>query len=149
MREGGRVAAVRDCYERHNTGEDTCWLELFDENIELHFRGTHFVEDGTWHGRDVVAAWFVVYFRSFRTFRFEVYELFEEGDWVVADVGHRGVGRASGIELVQRAVACYRFAGDKIVKFSVFGDRGVALREIRGQSEAERSHGSGRGPVVG
>jgi ketosteroid isomerase-like protein len=135
MDEAPRVAAIRDCYERHNAGEDTCWLELFDENIELHFRGTHFVEDGTWHGRDTVAAWFVDYFRSFRTFRFEVHELFEQGDWVLALVGHRGVGRASGIELVQPAVACYRFANGKIVQFSVFGDRDVALQFVRGESK--------------
>jgi ketosteroid isomerase-like protein len=138
MPEGGHVAAVRERYERHNAGDDTGWLELFDENIELRFRGTHFTEDGTWHGRDAVAAWFVDYFRSFRTFRFEVYDLFEEGAWVIADVAHRGIGRASGIELVQRAIACYRFAGGKIVTFSVFADRDTALRYIELDSEARR-----------
>lgn len=83
-----------------------------------------------------MAAWFVDYFRSFRSFRFEVHELFEQGDWVVADVGHRGVGRASGIELVQRAVACYRFANGKIVQFCVFGDRDVAQQFMQKGPEA-------------
>ena len=129
--ESARVAAVRACYDRHNAGDDTCWLELFHEDIELHFRGTHFVEDGTWHGREAVAAWFVDYFKSFRRFRFEVYDLFEEGDWVVANVGHRGVGRVSGVELVQPATACYRFSGPWIVHFSVFGDPDAALRRVR------------------
>jgi ketosteroid isomerase-like protein len=136
MAESANLGAVRDCYERHNAGDDTGWLEIFDEDIELHFRGTHFVEDGTWRGRDTVARWFVDYFRSFRTFQFDVYELFERGDWVIADVGHRGVGRASGIELVQRAVACYRFTGGKIVQFGTFGDRQTAMRFIRESESA-------------
>ena len=117
------VKLIRHCYARHNEGDDTAWLEVFDEDMEMSVEGLSFFEDGTWRGRDEVAKQFVNYFGAFSEFRFFVHELAHVGDWVFADVTHRGRGRSSGIELAVRSFAVYRFQDGKVVDFAVLRSR--------------------------
>jgi ketosteroid isomerase-like protein len=117
------VQAIRHCYARHNEGHTTAWLDVFDPDMEMTCRGLSFFEDGTWHGREEVARQFVGYFDSFGDFRFLVHELIALGDWVLADVTHRGRGRRSGIELGVRSGALYRFVNDRVVEFVVLPTR--------------------------
>ena len=53
------VSAIRHCYARHNRGDDTGWLDIFDDDIVMSSSGVSFFEDGTWRGRDEVARYFV------------------------------------------------------------------------------------------
>ena len=117
------VQAIRCCYARHNEGDDTAWLEVFDEDMQMRVEGLSFFEDGTWQGRDEVAKQFVNYFGAFSDFRFFVHELSHVDDWVFADVTHRGRGRSSGIELSVRSFAVYRFENGKVVDFAVLRTR--------------------------
>ena len=143
-RQSPRVAAIASCYERHNRGDRTGWLELFADDMELSTEGTRFIEETSLRGKEAIAKWFVEYFEAFREYEFKVESLSEVGDWVVAVAPVRGVGRSSGIELGHLGLACYRFAREKIVEFRTFGDLDAALALVR----TERGSGSPSGSPI-
>lgn len=53
------MAAVLDCYARHNRGDQRGWLELFADDMEFSTQGTRFVEETTLKGKDAVVKWFI------------------------------------------------------------------------------------------
>jgi ketosteroid isomerase-like protein len=66
---------------------------------------------------------------------FEVYELLDVGDRVLAALREREVGRASGVPIEATHAAVWTLAGGKVVRLQVFDDREQALAVI-GQQES-------------
>jgi len=127
-----KVAAIRDCYERHNRGDQRGWLEFFDDDIVFSTQGIRFMRETRLVGKEPVVAWFIDYFEAFREYEFLIEDVTEVGgDWVLAVAPVRGVGHHSGIEFGHLGVACYRFSDGKIVEFHTFGSRDAALSMLR------------------
>ncbi|GAC1436875.1 MAG: hypothetical protein NVSMB51_09180 [Solirubrobacteraceae bacterium] len=137
--ESARAGAIRRCYEQHNAGDQTGWIDLFDENLEFSTQGTRFAEETSLRGKEAVVAWFVDYFESFRDYEFVVEDIREIGDWIVAVVPVRAVGRTSGIEVGQFGVGCFRFTGEKVVEFRTFGTLDAALETVGTAGSSARS----------
>jgi ketosteroid isomerase-like protein len=55
-------------------------------------------------------------------------ELIDAGDRVLAVIGEREVGRASGVPVKASHVAVWTLAGGKVVRMQVFDDRAAAER---------------------
>ena len=126
------VDVIRSCYERHNRGDQRGWLEVFDDEMVFSTQGVRFMRETRLVGKESVVAWFIDYFEAFREYEFLVEDITDVGHgWVLAIAPVRGVGHHSGIEFGHLGVACYRFAGDKIVEFHTFGDREAALSMLR------------------
>lgn len=63
------------------------------------------------------------------------------GEWVLADVSFRGVGRDSGIPVSNRQFEVYRLVGGRIVEMRVgFHERAEALAWVRQRGEAYTSN---------
>jgi ketosteroid isomerase-like protein len=63
------------------------------------------------------------------------------GEWVLADVSLRGVGRDSGIPVSNRQFEVYRLVGGRIVEMRVgFHERAEALAWVRQRGEAYTSN---------
>ena len=59
---------------------------------------------------------------------FEIEELIDAGDRVMAVIREREIGRASGVPVEGTHVAVWKLAGGKVIQLQVFDDRGAAER---------------------
>ena len=103
------------------------------------FEGGHparFEDNGTYVGRDAAARWCESWFTKFTDdYVFEVEELREVGDAVVAIVRHHGTGRASGVPVKAATANVYWLRDGLVVRTEIFwNDVDGALRVAAGES---------------
>lgn len=92
-------------------------------------RDTASPEAGVYHGRDEVREFYRRWSGAFSDWNFEIEELIDAGDKVVAFVTERAHGRGSGVEVeMQRANVTTFDDRGTIVHFRSFSDREAALR---------------------
>jgi ketosteroid isomerase-like protein len=93
-------------------------------------------DNGTYVGRDAAARWYESWFTKFTDdYVFEVEELREVGDAVVAIVRHHGTGRASGVPVEAETANVYWLRDGLVVRTEIFwNDVDSALRAAAGES---------------
>jgi ketosteroid isomerase-like protein len=89
--------------------------------------------DGTvYRGRGAGAQYCAAVDESWETLRWEIEEIREGGDWVLA-LGHiRGQGRGSGVGIDRRAGWVARFRHEEVASFHTYADRAEALSAVGG-----------------
>jgi ketosteroid isomerase-like protein len=95
-------------------------------------------DNGTYVGREAAARWYESWFTKFTDdYVFEVEELREVGDAVVAIVRHHGTGRLSGVPVEAMTANAYWLRDGLVVRTEIFwNDVEAALRVAsRGPSD--------------
>ncbi|MEX2253513.1 MAG: nuclear transport factor 2 family protein [Thermoleophilaceae bacterium] len=131
--EGANAAAVRRFFEAANRGDLS--EGLLDNDVEV-------VEEsgpdvGTYRGIERAREYFVEFTGHFDEYSFEIEELREDGDHVLALLHERGRGKASGVEVDQRGGWICRFRDGRCLHMRVFLDRVAVLSAWRA-SEGDR-----------
>ena len=86
---------------------------------------------GTFQGREAIGRWIDNWFSSFErgSYRFEVEESIDNGDWVFMTVFHTGRGAGSGVEVALRVYHAFTVSGGLIVRHAFSSvDRETILR---------------------
>ena len=126
---------VREHFANTNARRFDAALRAYDPHVELMVSEDVAVDPGVYRGVDAVGEWFGGWFRTFDSnYRMELLELLPANDAAVAAVGHRGVGRRSGVEVTTRYYNVYWIRESLIVRLAIFRERSEAL-EAAGLSE--------------
>jgi ketosteroid isomerase-like protein len=124
------VEIVRRIYDAVARRDSDTPFELYAEDIVWDMsnaRRAALFTRPVYHGHDGVRrAWREV-LSAFGEVDFEVDELIDLGDQVLATLREREVGRASGAPVETTHLAVWTLAGGKVIKLQVFDDRSQAL----------------------
>ena len=83
-----------------------------------------------YHGHEGVRQYWRENVSVFGEVDFEVEELIDAGDQVLAVIREREVGRASGVPVETTHLAVYTLRGGKVIQMQVFDDRQQALKAV-------------------
>lgn len=129
------VEIVRRAFEATNRGQGPAvLLEFYDADVELDARGTalgQLVGGGVYRGHQGVRHFFRRYYEAWEQVDYEIEELIDAGEHVVAVVNNRCRGRGSGITLEWQAPSIWTIRGGKIIRLVFFMSREEALRAAR------------------
>jgi ketosteroid isomerase-like protein len=115
------VQIVRDYFAATNAQNFPRAMSFYGEDVEMFMSGDATVEGGALKGREAVGQWFGEWFRSFkRGYHFEVEQVFDVGDTVLAVARHRGEGKASGVVVEATNAYVFRLEEGKIAFLGVF-----------------------------
>ena len=89
-------------YEAWNRDDCDAWLRLLDPEIEIHTSGVFPDLSAVYGGHRRAAKFWRQMHEPWETFRIDVEEMHEEGDWVAAGIRFRARGVDSGIEVDMR-----------------------------------------------
>ena len=115
------VQIVRDYFAAANAQDFPRAMTFYAEDVEMFSSGDLTWEGGTIKGLEAVGQWFGEWFRSFkRGYHFEVEQVFDVGDTVLAVARHRGEGKASGVVVEATNAYVFRLEEGKIAFLGVF-----------------------------
>jgi ketosteroid isomerase-like protein len=131
------VEIVRAIYDAGARRDAVLPFEVYSEDIVWDIstarRGALFTRPVYYGHEGVREAWREL-LTVFSESEFEVRELVDAGDRVLADLHERDVGRASGVPVEATHLAVWTFAEGKVVRMQIFDDREQAL-EAAGLTE--------------
>jgi ketosteroid isomerase-like protein len=127
------VEIVRRMYDRALQDPDALY-ELLDDNIEWETGGLGYPNPPTDRGREAVRQFFREWVGAFEEWGFEVEELSEAGNSVVACIHQWGRGKSSGVDVDQRFWQVWTMRDRKAIRATHHLDRAAAL-EAAGLSE--------------
>ncbi len=132
------VELVRGIYDAVARRDDVAPFEVYAEDIvwdqsNMGFRATLLTQP-VYHGHEGVRQFWRESLDGFGEIDFEVEELIDAGDQVVAVIHEREVGRASGARVEASHLAVWTLADGKVVRLQTFLNRQEAL-EAAGLSE--------------
>ncbi len=99
----------------------------FDSDIEWH-EDPSFPEAGVYRGLEAVAEYARQFRSEFAELRYEMVELFEAGDHVIARMRVTGKGKSSGADFHQDAWWVYEFRDRKVIRCYSYLRRTEALK---------------------
>jgi uncharacterized protein len=124
-----RTELVRRGYEAWNSGDRSWVLEHMAEDVEW-ISPPEDPDPGTYRGYEGVEKFWSQWRAAVGQLNFQIEEIFEAGDSVVVTALRSGRGEHSGLEVSDRVVQVFTFAGDKCVRVSEYYDRAEALRSV-------------------
>ena len=131
------VDVVRRLYDASARRDDVTPFEVYAEDIVFDIsnaRRAFLYMRPTYHGHEGVREYWRETTSVFGAIDFEVEELIDAGEQVLAVIREREVGRASGAPVEATHLAVYTLSGGKITRLQVFDDRQQAL-EAAGLAE--------------
>jgi ketosteroid isomerase-like protein len=131
------VEIVRGIYDAFARRDNVTPFEVYAEDIVWDYSNAQRSRLGpkpVYHGHEGVREAWRDGLSAFSEFNFEVEELTDAGDQVLAVIRERDVGRASGAPVEASHSAVWTLADSKITRLQVFDDRQPAL-EAAGLSE--------------
>jgi len=131
------VDVVRGIYDAAARRDDISAFEAYDEDIHFDVsngRRALLLTKPVYRGHEGVRQFWREALSVFGSINFEVEELIDAGDQVLAVIREREVGRASGAPVETTHVAVYTLADGKVIQMQLFDDRLKAL-EAAGISE--------------
>jgi ketosteroid isomerase-like protein len=123
-----RVEIVRRGWEAFNRG-DPAFLTDFAEDAEFE-EDPAFPEAGVYRGREEIAGYIRGFQEQMRDHRFEVEEVRDLGDQVLALLHETARGASSGVHVDQRPAFLFEFRDARIVRMRAYLDRAEALRAV-------------------
>lgn len=121
------IEIVRKVYVAFGRGDNLLPFEHYADDIEWDLsRGMEGV-GGVHRGHEGVRNSFRDLLTAFSVIEFEVEEIVETGDRVLATVHERYLGRTSDVDVDRRHYAVFTFRDGKILKMCVYLDRSEAL----------------------
>jgi ketosteroid isomerase-like protein len=124
------VEVVRGIYEAAARRDDSTPFDVYAEDIvwDLSNAGrAMLLPKPVYHGHEGVRQFWRDRLSAFREIDFEVEELIDAGDQVLATIREREVGRASGAPVEVTHLAVFTLADGKVTQLQVFDDRHQAL----------------------
>jgi ketosteroid isomerase-like protein len=129
------VEIIRRCAESMNRRDVSQLLELFDADIEYYPRSDE--PDPSPHiGREAYGRLVRGFVESFSEISFEILELIDAGDHVIASTVLNGRGSASGAEVSDVYVFVYKLRDGLVVEGREYRTREQALKAV-GLSEQD------------
>ena len=131
------VNVVRRLYDAAARRDDATPYEVYSEDIVFDISNSRRVALAMrpiYHGHEGVRRYWRETVSAFGEIDFEVEELIDAGDQVLAVIREREVGRASGAPVETTHLAVFTLTGGKIIQMQVFDDRQQAL-EAAGLAE--------------
>ena len=121
---------VRRIYDAAARRDDVIPFEVYAEDIIWDISNSRralLAMKPVYHGHDGVRQYWRENISVFGEVDFEVEELIDAGDQVLAVIREREVGRASGVPVEATHLALYTLTGGKVIQMQVFDDRQQAL----------------------
>jgi ketosteroid isomerase-like protein len=103
------------------------FFEIVHPDVVWDIRESSSPMAGLYHGRDAVREFYRRWAGAFSDWSYELEELIEADDKVVAFVRERGHGRGSGVEVEMQRANVWTFADGMVIHFQSLGDRDSAL----------------------
>jgi ketosteroid isomerase-like protein len=127
------VEVVRELYERINGDDPDSIYELLSEDFRAEVPPSLSAEPDVYEGHAGVRRYMDGFQGHLDDVRFEVLELLQEGDRVIADMVVKGRGTASGIPVEQASAVVHTIVDGKVARMDIHVDfesaRG-SLREV-------------------
>jgi ketosteroid isomerase-like protein len=124
------VEIVRRIYEAVARRDDVTPFDVYAEDIVWDLSNASRAAlnpKPVYHGHEGVRQAWRSALSAFGEVDFEVEELIDAGDQVLAVIREREVGRASGVPVETSHLAVWTLAGRKVTRMQVFDDRQQAL----------------------
>ena len=131
------VEIVRGIYDAFARRDDVSAFEVYAQDIVWDLsnaRRAALTEKPVYHGHEGVRQLWRESLYVFGEIDFDVEELIDAGDQVLAVIRERDVGRASGVPVETTHLVVWTLAGGKVMQLQAFDDRQQAL-EAAGLSE--------------
>jgi ketosteroid isomerase-like protein len=126
-----RIELVRRGNAAWEAGDLAGTLELLDPEI-VTFAPRDVANAGTFHGHEGFLQWAAAWSEAWDEFRQDLVEITPIGErHVIAEVHQNARGRASGLELEQRAWYVYEVRDSRAVYLAVYLDRDAAFQDAR------------------
>ena len=122
-----RVDLVKQGFDAWNEGDRSWVLEHMSPEVEW-VTPAEDPEPGHYHGYEGVQQFWEQWAVAVGQLHFDVEELLDAGDHVIATVKRSGVGESSGLAVSDRVVQVFTFDGEKCVKVQEFYDKAKALK---------------------
>jgi ketosteroid isomerase-like protein len=123
------VEIVRRAWTAFNSGDLDAFLEGVAEDAEFE-EDPVFPEAGVFRGREEIAGYIKSFQEQMRDHRFEIDEIRDLGDRVLALLHETARGASSGIEVDQRPAFLYEFRAAQIARVRAYLDRAAALKAV-------------------
>jgi ketosteroid isomerase-like protein len=118
---------VRRAYEAGNAGDMEAFVEICDPEIEWRWpKGV--VETDVFRGHEGLRQGFETWLEPWAAFRFDLREILERGDRVVAIVVYQARGRDAGVDVDQPIAHLWEFRDERAIRLRMFGDVDKARR---------------------
>src|SRR4051794_30224274 len=124
------VEIVRGIYEAFARRDNATPFEMYAEDIVWDYsnaRRSRLGPKPVYHGHEGVREAWRDGLSAFNEFHFELEELTDAGDHVLATVRERNIGRASGAAVEATHFAVWTLAAGKVTRLQVFDERQPAL----------------------
>jgi ketosteroid isomerase-like protein len=122
------VEIVRRGWEAFNRG-DPAFLSDFAEDAEFEEDPT-FPEAGVFRGREEIMRYITGFQEQMRDHRFEVEEVRDLGDQVLALLHETARGASSGIDVDQRPAFLFQFRDGMIVRMRAYLNRADGIKAV-------------------
>ena len=125
------VEIVRSIYEAVTRRDSATPFEVYAEDIVWDISNAAraaLTMKPVYHGHDGVRQYWRENISVFGEVDFEVEELIDAGDQVLAVIPEREVGRASDVPVETNHLVVYTLTGGKVIQMQVFDDRQQALK---------------------
>ena len=119
------VDVVRAIYSAWQLGDYRAALERFDEHVEW-FGPPDFSNSGVGRGHDGVRRALGTWIGAWDDYQFDLRELIDSGDRVLAAGWQRGRGKGSGVEVSEEIFSVWTLGAGKVVRQQMFRDRAQA-----------------------
>jgi ketosteroid isomerase-like protein len=118
----GDVEVVQRLFDLYASGGIEAVLEVMDEDIEIVIPPDVSAEPDTYLGHEGARRYFAGFEGMLEDVRYDVFELFPEGDYVFARARLAGRGASSGLEVELTTVVVHTVEGGKVTRIVPYQD---------------------------
>ena len=122
-----QVRAIYDAYER---GDYEAALRIMDEDIEFVAPDDFSGGGRAYRGLDAVREGVATWLAAWDDYHFELRELCDAGEQVVATGWQTGRGRASGVEVSEEIFSVWTLRSGRVIGQRMFRDKQQALEAV-------------------
>ena len=116
------VEVVQRLFDLYASGGIDHVLEVMDEDIEIVIPPDVSAEPDTYRGHEGARRYFAGFEGMLEDVRYDVFELFPEGDHVLARARLAGRGVSSGLEVELQTVVVHTVEGGKVTRIVPYQD---------------------------
>jgi ketosteroid isomerase-like protein len=135
------VETVRRIYDAVARRDDVSPFEVYAEDIVWEIanqRAAGLMPTGVYQGHEGVRQFWRDAVSVFGQIDFDVEELVDAGDQVVAVIRDRRVGRTSGVPVEATHLAVWTLAADKVIRLQTFDERQQAFQAAGLSTSAQK-----------
>jgi ketosteroid isomerase-like protein len=122
-----RLATIRDVYREWGRGNYRAGLELYDPDMTLEVHNP-IPDAGVYEGLSGLQSYMRRFLATWDEYETRALDVEADGDRVVVQVHHGGLGRASGVRTEMVYFTVWTFQGDRVVRVDIAQDRDPAVQ---------------------